>query len=369
MMSENIDKISVIRNPLLKLHHPESKLIQNESETGGLFLYMQRMRSMNKMKLIMDVDPGIDDSLALLLAGLSPEFELMAITVVSGNIEVHQAARNALSAMKMIGREDVLIAKGCELPLQRNYVDATDTHGKDGIGEVYYPKEDPIGQQSASKVIIQLLKQYPNEITIAALGPLSNLATIIQMDREVLKLAKEIVIMGGSINVCGNCSPVAEYNFWCDPHAAKIFFDAKLPNITLVPLDVTYKIILTPNMREMIRQFKTPISQYVFDITGFYVDFHWAQERTLGCVINDPLVIAYLLDRSMLTFKGGHVAIETEGIAIGESVVDFRDKDQNGCCRIAQSVDSEKFFELFLTRLFHEHMEDIQRMIEKRMIL
>lgn len=324
---------------------------------------------MDKMKLIMDVDPGIDDSLALLLAGLSPEFELMAITVVSGNIEVHQAARNARFAMKMIDREDVMIAKGCDLPLQRNYVDATDTHGKDGIGEVYFPKEDPIDQHGAVEVIIRLLKQYPHQITIAALGPLSNLATIIKMDREVLKLAKEIVVMGGSVNVCGNCSPVAEYNFWCDPHAAKIFFDAKLPNVTLVPLDVTYKILLTPNMREMIRQFKTPISQYVVDITGFYVDFHWAQERTLGCVINDPLVIAYLLNRSLLTLKSGHVVIETEGIAIGESVVDFRNTDSNGSCNIAQSVDSKKFFELFLTRLFLENEVDIQRMIEKRMIL
>jgi purine nucleosidase len=324
---------------------------------------------MNKIKLIMDVDPGIDDSLALLLAGLSPEFDLMAISVVSGNIEVNQGARNARWAMKMAGRDDVLIAKGCKLPLQRNYVDATDTHGNDGIGEVYFPKDDPISKRSATEIIPELLKQYPNEITIAALGPLSNLATIIQLDPEVLKLAKEIVIMGGSINVCGNCSPVAEYNFWCDPHAAMIFFDAKLPNVTLVPLDVTYKILLTPNMREMIRQFKTPLAKYVSDITGFYVDFHWAQERTLGCVINDPLVIAYLLDRSILTLKSGHVQIETEGIAMGESVVDFRNTDQIGMSQIAQTVDAKRFFELFLTRLFREHKEDIQLMIEKRMIL
>ena len=324
---------------------------------------------MDKMKIIMDVDPGIDDSLALLLAGLSPEFELMAVTVVSGNIEVHQASRNARLAMKMIGREDVLIAKGCDLPIKRNYVDATDTHGKDGIGEVYFPKDDPFPHKDAIDVIIRLLKQYPHEITIAALGPLSNLAKIIQFDSEVLKLAKEIVVMGGSVNVCGNCSPVAEYNFWCDPHAAKIFFDAKLSNVTMVPLDVTYKIRLTPDMREMIRQFRTPLSKYVTDITGFYVDFHWNQERTLGCVINDPLVIAYLLDRSLLTLKKGHVAIETEGIAIGESVVDFRDRNPYKSCNIAQTVNSRKFFELFLTRLFHEHQSDIQLMIEKRMIL
>ncbi|MDP3306530.1 MAG: nucleoside hydrolase [Erysipelotrichaceae bacterium] len=324
---------------------------------------------MNKIKLILDVDPGIDDSLALLLAGLSAEIELLAVTVVSGNIEVNQAACNAKLAMSLINRNDVLIAKGCALPLQRNYVDATDTHGKDGIGEIYFPSEEPIDHGSATEVIIGLLRQYPHQITIAALGPLSNLATIIKQDAEVCALAKEIIIMGGSVKVCGNCSPVAEYNFWCDPDAAKIFFDAHLANVTLVPLDVTYKIRLTPDMREMIRQFKSPLSQYVVDITGFYVDFHWAQERTLGCVINDPLVIAYLLDRSILTFKKGYVQIETEGIAMGESVVEFRETDSQKLTDIAQSVDSKKFFKLFLKRLFHEHKEDIQLMIEKRMIL
>ena len=324
---------------------------------------------MDKIKLIMDVDPGIDDSLALLLAGLSPEVELLAITVVSGNIEVEQAARNAKFAMRTIGRDDVLIAKGCTRPIHRNYVDATDTHGKDGVGEVYFPKEEPADHGSATEVITRLLRQHPHQITIAALGPLSNLATILKQDPQLLSLAKEIIIMGGSVNVCGNCSPVAEYNFWCDPHAAKIFFDANVRNVTLVPLDVTYKILLTPNMREMIRQFKTPLSEYVTNITGFYVDFHWAQERTLGCVINDPLVIAYILDRSILNCKSGYVQIETEGIALGESVVDFRQSDATLTSAIAQSVDANKFFKLFLIRLFSEHKRDIELMIEKRMIL
>ncbi len=323
---------------------------------------------MNEIKLIMDVDPGIDDSLALLLAGVSEEIDLLAITVVSGNIEVNQAARNAKFAMNMIDRSDVLISKGCGLPISRNYVDASDTHGKDGIGEVYFPKEEVDDDPSAIEVIPHLLRKYPNQITIAALGPLTNLATIIRQDPEVLALAKEIVIMGGSVNVCGNCSPVAEYNFWCDPHAAKIFFDVHIPNVTLVPLDVTYKILFTPNMREMIRQFKTPLSEYVTNITGFYVDFHWTQERTLGCVINDPLIIAYLLDRSILNLKNGHVQIETEGIALGESVVDFREKVAHKWCSVAQSVDSKKFFRLFLTRLFNRHQNDIDKMIEKGMI-
>jgi purine nucleosidase len=323
---------------------------------------------MEKIKIIMDVDPGIDDSLALLLAGISNEIDLMAVTVVSGNIEVNQAARNAKFAMHMINRNDVLIAKGCKWPLKRNYVDATDTHGKDGIGEIYFPKEEPVDHGDATEVITRLLRQYPHQIIIAALGPLSNLATILMKDPDILPLAKEIIIMGGSVNVCGNCSPVAEYNFWCDPDAAKIFFDAHLQNVTLVPLDVTYKILLTPNMREMIRQFKTPLSEYVTNITGFYVDFHWAQERTLGCVINDPLVIAYILDRSILSCKAGHIQIETEGIALGESVVEFRRANPMKTSAIAQSVDEKKFFKLFLTRLFSEHKNDIELIIEKGMI-
>ncbi len=323
---------------------------------------------MTKLKLIMDVDPGIDDSLAILFAAKHSSIELLGLTIASGNIEVNQGARNAYKALSMVNRTNVPIHKGSLLPLKRNYVDATDTHGKDGIGEVYFPDTDPKDQVSAIDFIIESCYRYPNEITIAALGPLSNLAMVIQKDPQALQLAKEIVIMGGAAKIHGNCSEVAEYNFWCDPDAADTFFEAKLKNVTLVPLDVTYKILLSPNKRDMIRQFNTPLSTYVYDITQFYVDFHWNQERTLGCIINDPLVIAYLVSHHILKFEKGSVDIVTEGKALGESIVDFRMLSDRPPVNIALKVDSKAFFHLFLTTIFDDFKDDIELMFRKEML-
>ena len=323
---------------------------------------------MTKLKLIMDVDPGIDDSLAILFAAKHSSIELLGLTIASGNIEVNQGARNAYKALSMVNRTDVPIHKGSLLPLKRNYVDATDTHGKDGIGEIYFPDIDPKEQESAIDFIIKSCYRYPNEITIAALGPLSNLAMVIQKDPHALQLAKEIVIMGGAAKTHGNCSEVAEYNFWCDPDAADIFFEAKLKNVTLVPLDVTYKILLSPNKRDMIRQFNTPLSTYVYDITQFYVNFHWNQERTLGCIINDPLVIAYLVSHHILKFEKGSVDIVTEGKALGESIVDFRMLSDRPPVNIALNVDSKAFFHLFLTTIFDDFKDDIELMFRKEML-
>ncbi len=324
---------------------------------------------MSKEKIIIEVDPGIDDSLALLLAAKSEEFDILGISVVSGNIEVNQATLNAIKALDMAGRNDIAVYKGQALPLVRNYVDATDTHGKDGVGENFYPVVDRSEKESSVDFILRTLKQYPHEVTLVALGPLGNMAIAAEKDAVAMRLAKRILIMGGAAKIHGNCSPVAEYNFWCDPHGAKRFFDANLPNVTMVGLDVTYPILLTPNMREMIKQFDTPLGQYVFDITQFYVDFHWKQERTLGCIINDPLVIAYLIDPTILTVKPATVEVETDGIAIGESIVDFELRDKNrAVVQVAMTVDSRQFFKLFLSRVFNDQNDDIAMMFRKEMI-
>ncbi len=162
-----------------------------------------------KEKIIMDVDPGIDDSLAILLAGLSDKTDLIGITVVSGNVELNQGARNAIKALEMADCKQVPVYKGAALPLKRDYVDATDTHGADGIGENYFDVKDRDYDVPAKDFIKKTLNENPGEVTLVALGPLTNLAQVIMEDKAVLNKAKEIVIMGGAISVHGNCSPVA----------------------------------------------------------------------------------------------------------------------------------------------------------------
>lgn len=321
-------------------------------------------------KVIMDCDPGIDDSLAILLAGCADTIQLEALSIVSGNIEVNQAALNAIKALDMVGCKHVPVYKGAALPLKKLYVDATDTHGLDGIGENYYEVEDRCEKENAVDYIIRKLMEHPNEYTIMALGPLTTMALIIEKDAKILNNAKRIIVMGGAGRVNGNCSPVAEYNFWVDPDAANIFFEANLENVTLVPLDVTFQTVFTPAMREMIHQFKTGLGDYVNEITRFYVDFHWKQERTLGCVINDPLVVAYLMDETMCTYEEAYVRVETQGIAIGQSVCNFELGDsKKNAVRVCTHVDRDKFFNVFLKTIFHEHQNDIDLMIKKGYVL
>lgn len=324
---------------------------------------------MAKEKIIMDVDPGIDDSLAILLALKSDKFDIQGLTVVSGNIEVNQATQNCLKAVQMAGRDDVKVYKGMELPLEKEYIDATDTHGLDGIGEnffddIYLKAEE----EHAVDFILDTIRTNENEITILALGPLTNIAMAIKKDPETMKKVKQIIIMGGAAKFHGNCSPVAEYNFWVDPHAAKRVFKADLLNAVLVGLDVTHNIIMTPNIREVIRQLDTDLSKYIYDITQFYVDFHWKQERTIGCVINDPLVPAILIDESIIQMEHAYVDVETEGIAIGQSVVDFSGKYMNGetNAKVCMKVNSKRFFEIFLHTLFPEFEKDINILINKQ---
>ncbi len=324
----------------------------------------KRMKDLKKRKIILDVDPGIDDSLALLLALLSNQFEVLAITIGSGNVDIHQGAKNASKLLALIKQEHVPIYKGTELPLEIKYTDARDTHGEDGLGEAYFYDRDISQTQHAVDFIIDTLKKYPNEVTIFALGPLTNMANVIKKDSTVLSLAQEIRVMGGSYHVPGNCSPVAEYNFWCDPHAAKIFFKHITSNVYLYTLDVTYDVLFTPNMREMVRQLNTEVSQFVYNITRFYIDFHWNQERTLGCIINDPLVVADAME-NIVTFRRAFVDVVEDGLARGESVVDL---NEQGNVWVSKSVNKSRFFEVFLENVFKDKLEDVQLMIRKGMI-
>jgi len=321
----------------------------------------------SRERIIMDVDPGIDDSLAILLALRSPEIIVEGITVVSGNIEVNQGCKNALKAISMVPRKDIKVYKGNASPLVKPYINATETHGADGIGENYF---EDVGMQCqeehAVDFIVKKINKNPGEITLLAIGPLTNVAVAIQKDKNIVKNIKRIVLMGGTAKFHGNCSPVAEYNFWVDPDAAKIVFNSGI-DITMIGLDVTHNIILTPNIIEVLKQLNTTISKYIVDITKFYVNFHWKQERTIGCVINDPLAVAVLIDSSMVEARKAWVDIETHGIAVGQSVVDFGGVWSQGRCnsKICMKVIPKRFFELFLHRMVPEYPEDIKLAIEK----
>lgn len=311
-----------------------------------------------KKKVIIDCDPGIDDSLALILALNSPELEIVGITTVSGNVKADQGAKNALKVLKIMNREDIPVYIGEEVPLERELITAQDTHGEDGLGETNYEEADVKINYGGVDFILENSRK--GDINVIALGPLTNLAKAIERDEEGFNMINEIVSMGGAFRSHGNCSQVAEFNYWVDPHGVKEVFDRSKVPFSMVGLDVTREIILTPNLIELIKQIGGDIANFIVDITRFYVDFHWNQERTLGCVINDPLAVAYFIDRTLCDGFTSYLDIVTDGKAIGQTLVDvgnFYRKEHNG--RILTKVDSKRFMKMFLERIFPESKNDI----------
>ncbi|HHL2029922.1 nucleoside hydrolase [Clostridium perfringens] len=319
---------------------------------------------MDKRKVIIDCDPGIDDALAIILALKSKEIEVIGITTVSGNVESLQGAKNALKVLKLLGRLDIPVYLGESKPIKRELVTAQDTHGEDGLGETFLEEvSSEYIRENGVDFILNTLKNQEN-VSIIALGPLTNLYRAIEKDSETFHRVKEIVSMGGAYKSHGNCSPVAEFNYWVDPHGAREFLKKFNGEFTMVGLDVTREIVLTPNLREMIHQFKDEIGDFIYDITRFYVDFHWEQERTLGCVINDPLAVEYFINRELCEGFKAYVDIACEDISMGQSVVDVADfykKRKN--VFVLDKVNSKEFIISFLNKIFPSHKEDIKNVL------
>lgn len=305
-------------------------------------------------KVIIDCDPGIDDALALLLALASPELDVAGITTVSGNVPADRGARNAKKVLRQADRQDVPIYIGEMVPLGGTYADAMDTHGSDGLGESFLPD---VPGEFPEKPAVEFLEEMleKEETDILALGPLTNLARLFQKRPELIRRVSRFVSMGGSFRSHGNCSPVAEYNYWCDPEAAKICYELSAEagkKIEMVGLDVTRQIVLTPNLISYMERLDKKTGGFVRKITGFYMDFHWEYEGIIGCVINDPLAAAYLIDPSMCSGFDSFLEVETEGICRGQTVVDsmnFWKKNPNS--HVLTETDAKRFMSFFLSRI------------------
>lgn len=306
-------------------------------------------------KIIIDCDPGIDDSLAIMLALNSPEVEVIGITIVAGNSPAELGFKNAKRVLKFLGRLDVPVYVGADMPRVRDYVNALDTHGEDGLGESFLPEVpgQEIPSESATEFMRRALRG--GDVSVIALGPLTNLAELIDCDPTAFLSIKRLVSMGGNFRSHGNCSPVAEYNYWEDPDSAKVVFDAMYEagrEIEMVGLDVTRKIVLTYEILDDMKRKNPEVGDFVERITKFYFKFHWELEHIKGCVINDPLAVAQFIKPSILSGIEAFTEVETGGISIGQTVVDsmgFYRKKSNAL--VYTDVDEKAFWDLFLPRI------------------
>ena len=181
---------------------------------------------------------------------------------------------------------------------------------------------------------------------------------------EVFENLDELISMGGSYKSHGNCSPVAEYNYWCDPDAAKYVYENLPKKIHMVGLDVTRKIVLTPNILEYMQILDKEKGEFIKRITGFYYDFHWKYERVIGCVINDPLAVAYFINREWCQGFDSYTTVETEGICIGQSITDAMDfwkKEPNS--HVLTEVDPREFMTMLLTRVLGQDEQEIRKIL------
>jgi len=304
-------------------------------------------------RILLDSDPGIDDALAILLALASPEIQLEGIVTVHGNGPVERTTINALSLLELAGRSDIPVARGFSLPLVQPSLLALETHGDSGLGYAKLPVPQIKPQvQHGSDFLIEQIMSSPGEYTLVAVGPLTNVAVAIRKEPRIVKALNEIIIMGGAIRHHGNSTPMAEFNVHVDPHAAHMVFHAGIP-ITLVPLDVTYQCILTPEDVKRLNKIDSPITKFIDDATRFYIEFHDEYQKIKGCAINDPLAMALVFVPELCTYEEHFVDVDISGgVSMGNTFADFYKHYQKPAnMKIALDVRARDFMELFLERM------------------
>ncbi len=305
-------------------------------------------------RIIIDTDPGIDDILALLLAFASPEVQVEAVTTVSGNVDVEQTTRNALAFLEALGHGDVPVARGSRYPLVREPIDAGYYHGQNGIGEVILPpSRQSMAAQNAAELIVETVKAAPNEITLVAIGPLTNLALALRSAPEIARMVREVVIMGGALRSPGNVTPAGEFNIAADPHAAHVVLHAGWP-IRLVALDVTNQVGLCREHIVYLSQTGSPIWTPV----GAMLEYNLTKfADSQGFALHDPLCLASVFRPDFITWEEVYVAVELTGQhTLGETVAYFPGYGVSAPLlpnvRASVQVDREGFLQWFVERIY-----------------
>jgi pyrimidine-specific ribonucleoside hydrolase len=263
-------------------------------------------------RIIIDTDPGIDDAMAIFLALRSQELKVEAITPVAGNVPLDLTLPNALRLVEIAGRTDIPVAAGASHPLVRRLVTAGHVHGVNGLAGVDFPepKIKPV-RETAPEIIRRIVHENPGEITIVAVGPLTNVALALRADPELASMIPAIAIMGGSLSG-GNMTPAAEFNLYVDPEAARIVFDANIP-LTMVGLDVTRKCLVSEQHIKRLEAANNPVSQAAGKILrATYERMRHGGEVT-DIALHDALAVASLIDHDVLTRKDYYVEVETVG--------------------------------------------------------
>ncbi len=301
---------------------------------------------MSPIPVILDVDPGHDDAVALMMACGAPGLDLLAVTTVAGNVPLEKTTRNALRILSLIGRADVPVAAGAASPLSRPLYTAEGIHGESGLDGPPIPEAgfEPDGR-GAVELISDTLRAAPEPVTLVPVGPLTNIAALLRARPDLKDRIARVSLMGGSIGL-GNTTPAAEFNIYVDPEAAREVFESGLP-ITMSGLDVTHRAGAGPEERERLRN----IGEAGPIVAGFLDFFAGTYEAVFGFdapPLHDPVAVAAVLEPALLKTRPMHVDVECESdLTRGETVCDFHGvtgKPPNA--DVGVDLDREGFFEL-----------------------
>lgn len=306
---------------------------------------------MARRKLILDVDTGTDDAVAIMLAAVHPDLELVGCTTVNGNVEVRYCTNNTLRALGFVGRGDVPVFEGLTAPLARpDFPIPRDQMVENGIHGRELPIPDTTLRKQETGAVDFLIDTYRNAtdpIVLMPVGPLSNIAAALAVYPRLVDRVPEVILMGGAHHK-GNVTPSAEFNIWCDPEAAAKVFAAGFAQITMIPLDATHKALVSLERAHALAGLGTAAglaaSRFVEQRIRAYDDTQPMEERN-AAPVHDALCVAFMLDPTLLTTLFRHVDVETGGrLTVGRTVIDthFRNRKAPNC-HVAFGADRERF--------------------------
>lgn len=302
-----------------------------------------------KRKIIIDTDPGQDDAMALMLASKSREFDILAVTTVCGNSTIENTTRNARFILNFLGRNDIPVFSGASKPLRRKLIQAV-VHGASGLEGV-----DPVNESNltgdAVNQILRLVKANPGEVTIVTLGPLTNIALAIKKDPKTMMFVKEIVTMGGAIDVAGNMNRVSEFNIFVDPEAADIVLSFPVRK-TLVPLDACNRVLMQISDFSQINDSK--LQKLLMRMLLPYIANLEKDTGEKGALMYDPLTIFYLLNPDACKVVLQNVLVETRGdLTRGMTIIDKRkvNDKQSPNVRTVMCIEPSTFVDTFIRKL------------------
>jgi purine nucleosidase len=293
-------------------------------------------------KLFLDVDTGVDDALALGYAVLRDDADLVAVGTLAGNVDVENTTENTRRVLAYVGAGAIPVHRGASRPIARLHRDATHYHGLNGLGNAVFPDSaTPLGPDRGPAALIRLARQFPGEITVVAVGPMTNIAIALNVCPDLPSMLNRFVIMGGAYRVPGNVTPHAEFNIWADPEAAEQVFATTFPGAIAVGLDVSHQTLLTREHWRSARSKPEPFAQMLVKVC----ERSFVEQDQATFALHDPLATAVALDQSLVATARGTISVITTGPEEGRTV--FAD-DPAGNWTIADSVEADQFVNGFL---------------------